>query len=304
MSTQVQYRRGTSAQNDAFTGALAEITVDTTNKTLRVHDGLAAGGFALVGATATQTLTNKTLNSFTVSGTITGNIIPSANITYNLGNTTNRFNDLWLANSTIYIGNAQISANATAITITNPAGGTTVLSGTTPAIEASTISVSGNVTGGNLLTSGLISATGNITSAATIKAPNIDSTNADVAEKYVADRAYPPGTLLEIGGAAEVQATTAYASVRIAGVVSTTPALLMNSSERDSNSVELALLGRVPCRVTGTVHRGDLITSSDQPGVATALDPKDYRPGCVVGKALQGHAGNGEGTIEVLVGRL
>lgn len=166
------------------------------------------------------------------------------------------------------------------------------------------MSASGNVTGGNILTSGLISATGNITSAATIKAPNIDSTNADVAEKYVADRAYPPGTVLEIGGAAEVQATTVYASARIAGVVSTTPALLMNSTERDPHSVELALLGRVPCRVTGTVHRGDLVTSSDQPGVATALDPKDYRPGCVVGKALQGHAGNGEGVIEVLVGRL
>lgn len=44
MSTQVQYRRGTATQNNAFVGALAEITVDTTNKTLRVHDGATAGG--------------------------------------------------------------------------------------------------------------------------------------------------------------------------------------------------------------------------------------------------------------------
>ena len=44
MSTQVQYRRGTEAQNNSFVGALAEITVDTTNKTLRVHDGATAGG--------------------------------------------------------------------------------------------------------------------------------------------------------------------------------------------------------------------------------------------------------------------
>ena len=44
MSTQVQYRRGSSAQNTAFTGALGEITVDTTNWTLRVHDGATAGG--------------------------------------------------------------------------------------------------------------------------------------------------------------------------------------------------------------------------------------------------------------------
>jgi hypothetical protein len=44
MSTQISYRKGTAAQNDAFTGALAEITVDTTNKTLRVHDGATTGG--------------------------------------------------------------------------------------------------------------------------------------------------------------------------------------------------------------------------------------------------------------------
>ena len=127
---------------------------------------------------------------------------------------------------------------------------------------------------------------------------------ADVAEKYVADRFYPPGTVLEIGGSAEVQATSSYASTRIAGVVSTTPALLMNSTESDVNAVELALLGRVPCRVTGDIHRGDLLTSSDRPGVATSLDPKDYRPGVVLGKALESHIGLGEKLIEVMVGRL
>jgi len=45
MSTQVQFRRGTAAENDAFTGAVGEVTVDTTNKALRVHDGATAGGF-------------------------------------------------------------------------------------------------------------------------------------------------------------------------------------------------------------------------------------------------------------------
>ena len=44
MSTQIQYRRGTAVQNNAFTGVLGEITVDTTNKTLRVHDGTTVGG--------------------------------------------------------------------------------------------------------------------------------------------------------------------------------------------------------------------------------------------------------------------
>ena len=45
MAVQIQWRRGSSTQNDAFTGALGEITVDTTNDSLRIHDGSTLGGF-------------------------------------------------------------------------------------------------------------------------------------------------------------------------------------------------------------------------------------------------------------------
>lgn len=48
MAKQIQLRRGTSAQNDTFTGAVGEVTVDTTNKTLRVHDGTTTGGTKVV----------------------------------------------------------------------------------------------------------------------------------------------------------------------------------------------------------------------------------------------------------------
>jgi hypothetical protein len=92
-----------------------------------------------------------------------GNVLPSANITYNLGSSTQRWNDLWLANSTIYIGNAQLSANATSLILTNPGGGETVLAGASAGVTGATVSATGNVTGGNILTGGLISATGNIT---------------------------------------------------------------------------------------------------------------------------------------------
>jgi hypothetical protein len=64
MATQVQFRRGTTLQNNAFTGAQGEITVDTDLKTLRLHDGTTAGGGAtVVTLAATQTLTNKTLST-------------------------------------------------------------------------------------------------------------------------------------------------------------------------------------------------------------------------------------------------
>lgn len=50
MTRILQIRRGTSAQNDNFTGMVGEITMDTTNKTVRVHDGETLGGIALARA--------------------------------------------------------------------------------------------------------------------------------------------------------------------------------------------------------------------------------------------------------------
>ena len=47
MSRQIQIRRGTAAEHENFTGAVGEITMDTTNKTIRVHDGTTAGGVPL-----------------------------------------------------------------------------------------------------------------------------------------------------------------------------------------------------------------------------------------------------------------
>lgn len=48
MSRQIQIRRGTAAEHDNFTGAIGEVTMDTTNKTLRVHDGVTVGGNMLM----------------------------------------------------------------------------------------------------------------------------------------------------------------------------------------------------------------------------------------------------------------
>ena len=74
MATQVQFRRGTTTQNNAFTGAIAELTVDTEAKTLRLHDGSTAGGGAIVATLAgTQTFTNKTHSTNSVwQGTAVG----------------------------------------------------------------------------------------------------------------------------------------------------------------------------------------------------------------------------------------
>jgi hypothetical protein len=142
--------------------ATGTATVDSISNGTSNVNVVSSGGNVTVGVNGTNNVTVFGQNSTTFAA----NVLPAANITYNLGSETQRWNDIWLSNSTIYLGNAQISANATAVSITNPAGGTTVLSGTTPAVSADAVTATGNIQGGNIFTTGLISATGAITGAA------------------------------------------------------------------------------------------------------------------------------------------
>lgn len=123
---------------------------------------------------------------------------------------------------------------------------------------------------------------------------------ADLAEQYISDEIYNPGTVLIFGGDAEVTQSTQSNDRRIAGVVSTNPAYLMNSGLE--GGVSVALTGRVPCRVVGTIKKGDLMVSSHIPGVAMSND--DPKLGTVIGKALEDYNSETVGLIEVVVGRL
>ena len=107
---------------------------------------------------------NSSLGNLSVSGVVTSNLIPASNGTQSLGNATNLWSNLYLSGNTIYLGNATISANATTIVLTNPAGGQTVFAGNTgnSDISGQALSVTGNANVGNLGTAGLITATGNI----------------------------------------------------------------------------------------------------------------------------------------------
>ena len=446
MSTQVQYRRGSAVQVAAFTGALGELVIDTTNKIVVVQDGATVGGFSQVGTTATQTLTNKTLTSpilttpnigvatgtsISVTGNITGSYIfgngsqlsgidatqivsgtsnlkvttSGGNIAASVGGTSNVF---VLATSGIYTtGLSSVSGNITGgnlttagaitngnITITganivssgptlyidpNGAGGTDgnviitgnlTVQGTTTTINSNTVttndlvinvannaatssaanggglgvgpagaeyasltfnnsatawnmsvplSVTGNITGGNLsagtgtITGGNIvnsnaNGVGNIGSSTTyfntVFAKATSAQYADLAEMYCADAPYAPGTLVEFGGDSEVTATIESHTTRVAGIISTNPSYLMNSTIECENAVAVALTGRVPCQVVGAIRKGDrLVASGLHAGVATALDMSQYQPGCIIGKSLENYNSTEVGTIEVAVGR-
>jgi hypothetical protein len=123
---------------------------------------------------------------------------------------------------------------------------------------------------------------------------------ADLAENYQADATYDPGTVLVFGGEAEVTVTTVSHDERVAGIVSTNPAYLMN---KGSGSVAVGLTGRLPCMVQGPVNKGTLLVTSATPGVAIALDKTQYQPGCVIGKSLEIIEDDAVLLIEVAVGR-
>ena len=187
MPTALQFRRGTTSQNNSFTGVVGEISVDTTLDTLRVHDGSTAGGF----------------------------LVTSRSSQY-----------------------------------------------------------------------------------------------ADIAERYHADAVYDTGTVLVFGGEFEVTQSTEPEMRTFAGVVSSdeTANVIMNSPHRapdltDDTHPPLALIGRVPCKVKGFIRKGDMMTSSEVPGVASAWRSESNPPyGSVIGKSLEDSDGEDTKIIEVAVG--
>jgi len=126
---------------------------------------------------------------------------------------------------------------------------------------------------------------------------------ADLAERYAADAPYTEGTVVVFGGEAEVTASTSFAQRSVAGVVSLRPAVAMNS-EAGNNETHpyIALQGRVPVKVTGTVKKGDILVASDVAGTATAWTNEDADPRMTayVGIAI---ADAVDGFVEVKVGK-
>jgi hypothetical protein len=117
---------------------------------------------------------------------------------------------------------------------------------------------------------------------------------ADLAEKYLTDREYEPGTVVTVGGEAEVRATVF--GDRAIGVVSTNPAFMMNKELEGGTYI--ALKGRVPCKVVGSVRKGDRLVATEN-GCAIAASFHQHPD--VFGIALQSDQDVGVKTIEVLV---
>ena len=262
-------------------------------------------------------------STFTASGTIIAATVNAATIG-NSGAT--HTGSTFTASDTIIaatvnaatIGNASAvlygtlnSSSASQPNITTLAGvtsigasGTTTLTGILQTAAQTNITSVGTLTG--LTVSGAIvpSANNSInigsTSAwfNTLYGTSSHALYADLAENYQGDADYAPGTVVVFGGEQEITVTNQFGDSRVAGVISTNPAYLMNAT---STGLPLALRGRVPCQVIGTVNKGDSLVTSINYGYATSVGQDRSYAQAVFAKSLETKTTTEPGIIEVVI---
>jgi len=151
-----------------------------------------------------------------------------------------------------------------------------------------------------LLTTGSNVAIGTITGNWQLSpGSKLTATFADLAEVYAANKYIEPGTVVDFDGDQEVIESYRIMSTKVAGVVSTDPAYVLNSAMECEFPTMVALQGRVPCKVIGKVRKGDMLVSA---GGGVAKAEESPKVGSVIGKSLENFDG-GMGVIEIAVGR-
>jgi hypothetical protein len=161
-----------------------------------------------------------------------------------------------------------------------------------------------SITVGSILNGGA-AGTGNIGNASvpfgTIFATATSARYADVAERFAADAIYDAGTVVELGGDKEITKSITELSNKVFGVISTRAAYLMNGCAGDDiTHPPVAMTGRVPVKVTGSVNKGDRLVSAGNGIARVALD-SELTPFNVIGRALESKADTGLGTVEAIV---
>lgn len=138
--------------------------------------------------------------------------------------------------------------------------------------------------------------------ADTLNGTAVEALYADLAERFEADASYEVGTVVALGGAKEVTATAEEGSTEVFGVVSGKAAYLMNARAGDNSThPAIAMTGRVPVRVVGTVLKGQRLISSSIPGVARAAQTDEVNSFNVIGRALEDKYTKEEGTVLAVV---
>ena len=143
MPTQVQFRRGTTAQNAGFTGANGEISIDTSKKTVIVHDGSTPGGFPLAPNTAFD-VANAAFNAQNAEFTLSNASYDVANAAFAKAN-----NALANTSNVVFAGDLRVTGNVFV--------GTSTVTITNNSITATSVTVTDLVVNGSAVPSGAVS---------------------------------------------------------------------------------------------------------------------------------------------------
>jgi len=310
-NTQIQFNNGGSFGGNAgftfdyITGAMAvpgTLSVNNTITGTRLISNIATGTAPLTVTSTTQ-VANLNVATSGTAGTVTTNAQP--NIT-SVGTLTSLAVTGNITSGNVYANSGTIGAGSLTGTLTTAAQPNITSVGT-----LSSLTVTANISAGNLsVTTGTVTlgtlTTGANTTAGTITGnwslstgSQLRATYADLAEYYEADAHYEPGTVLAFGGDKEVTIAEDGTS-RVAGIVSTNPAYVLNTACKGEHIVALALQGRVPCKVRGNIKKGDMMVSAGNGYARPSTSPT---VGTIIGKSLENFDGI-EGVIEIAVGRL
>ena len=152
------------------------------------------------------------------------------------------------------------------------------------------------------LTTGSSANAGSITGNWSLTAGSrIIATYADLAERFAADDVYDAGTVVSLGGNAEITAVQFELSEDVFGVISNTAAYLMNGmAGGDNTHPAVAVSGRVPVKVTGAVKKGDRLVSAGA-GIARAATSGEATHFNVIGRSLEDKTDAGTGFVEAFV---
>ena len=227
---------------------------------------------------ATKNYVDTVLGGGTGVTTFAAHVNPSANVTYTLGNITNRWSNV--ISQTSFTGNL-FSANVN----------TTRANVADIYIGNSVFPTAGNVV--NLGSNGM--------RFNTIYGVSLQAQYADLAERFASDSAYPAGTVVALGGVEEITAASDALSEDVFGVISTRAAYLMNSSAgSDATHPPVAVNGRVPVRVVGKIKKGDRLVAAGN-GLAKSGSKSEITPWNVIGRSLENKQDDGVGTVEAIV---
>lgn len=222
---------------------------------------------------ATKNYVDTQLGGGTGTSSFTANITPGANVIYTLGNTTNRWSNVF--SQSALVGNV-FAANAN-VAIVYVSGSILPTSNTSVNLGSPSMWFD------------------------TFYGVSVQAQYADLAERFEADQPYNPGTVVALGGTKEITAAAEELSEDVFGVISTKAAYLMNGAAgSDTTHPPVAVNGRVPVRVVGKVRKGDRLVSAGN-GLARAGAKNELSPFNVIGRSLQDKTDTGEGVIEAIV---